>query len=133
MSKPGWEKKGVDEPAYKGVRAADFEEIGFFDEGTQIKIESILDAMVWGQVIVFRYGDCDRVVAPFVVGVSSEGNALMRGYQLEGASRSGKGEGWRVFQIQKMAEVENHWDFFEPDEFVFNDLYPWTYRVFATL
>lgn len=133
MSKAAWEKRKAGEPGYEGVRAARFEEIGYFDKETQVKIETLLEAMDWPQLIVFRYGESERVVAPFVVGVSSEGNALMRGYQVEGVSRSGKGEGWRVFQIGKMEDVENYQDFFEPGDFVFNEVYPWTYRVFGML
>jgi len=89
--------------------------------------------MEWPQLIIFRYGDSDRVAAPFVLGVSSEGNPLMRAYQLEGISRSGKGEGWRVFQIRKMEKVENHQDFVNAEDFDFNQLYPWTYKVIGML
>jgi len=133
MSNPAWEKKSIDEPIYEGVRAADFEELRDQSEETIFKIQTILDAMDWPQLIVFRYGDSDRVVAPFVIGISSEGNPLMRGYQLEGLSRSGKGEGWRVFQIRKMENVENHQDFFDKDDFDFDRNYAWIYRVFKML
>jgi len=133
MSKPEWEKKGPDAPPYEGVRAAGLWELGLLSPADQEIVDTVLEAMAWGQLIIFRYGESDRVVAPFVLGASSDWNALMRGYQLEGASRSGKGEGWRVFQIQKMALIANFQDFFDPEEFVFNEVYPWTYYVFATL
>jgi len=79
------------------------------------------------------YDGSDRVVCPFVVGVSMEGNPLMRGYQLEGKSVSGKGEGWRVFQIRKMEMIENYQDFFYPEDFDFNQFYPWIYKVYKML
>jgi len=120
-------------PPYEGVRGAEPEDIKDIEPDSVAKIETILDAMDWPQLIVFRYGDSDRVVAPFVIGVSSEGNPLMRGYQLEGVSRSGKGEGWRVFQIRKMENVENHQDFFDKDDFDFQQFYPWIYKVFKML
>ena len=120
-------------PPYEGVRGAELEDIRDIDPETLAKIETILDAMDWPQLIVFRYGESDRVAAPFVIGVSSEGNPLMRGYQLEGLSRSGKGEGWRVFQIRKMENVENHQDFFDKDDFDFQQFYPWIYKVFKML
>jgi len=120
-------------PPYEGVRAGDLSDFRALDPEVINKIEIILEAMDWPQLIVFHYGDSDRVVAPFVIGVSSEGNALMRGFQLEGVSRSGKGAGWRVFQIQKMENIENHQDFFNADEFDFDRFYPWTYKVFAML
>lgn len=133
MSNPEWEKKSTDGPIYEGVRAADFEELRDLGEEIIFKVQTIFDAMDWPQLIIFRYGVSDRVVAPFVIGVSSEGNPLMRGYQLEGVSRSGKGEGWRVFQIRKMENVENHQDFFDKDDFDFQEYYPWIYRVFKML
>lgn len=120
-------------PPYEGVRPAELEDIDQIDLETLPKIETILDAMDWPQLIIFHYGESDRVVAPFVVGVSREGNPLLRGYQLEGVSRSGKGEGWRMFQIIKMENVENHQDFFNADDFDFDRNYPWTYKVFKML
>lgn len=99
------------EKDWEGPRVAtedDYNELGVFSRGN---VDLILDAMDWPQLLVFRYGDSDRVAAPFVVGISKEGNPLMRGYQLEGLSRSGKGEGWRVFQVLEMLELANHQDF----------------------
>jgi len=133
MPNPFWGKKKTDEPFWQGPRVADLEEAGVFDWGTQVKMETILDAMDWPQLIIFRYDGSDRVVAPFVLGVSSEGNPLMRGYKVEGVSKSGRGEGWRVFQVKKMEDVENHHDFFYPEEFQFEEFYPWTFRVFKML
>lgn len=133
MTHPEWEKKRTDEPIYEGVRAADFEELKDLGEEIIFKVQTIFDAMEWPQLIVFGYGDSDRVVAPFVIGVSSEGNPLMRGYQLEGVSRSGKGEGWRVFQIRKMENLENYQEFFDKEDFAFDGVYPWIYKVFKML
>lgn len=133
MSNPAYKKRLKDAPAWEGPRVAEPWEVGGFDYETRTKIEMILDAMDWPQLIIFRYDGSDRVVAPFVIGVSSEGNPLMRGYQLEGVSRSGKGEGWRVFQIRKMGEVENHQDFFDVDDFDFQEFYPWVYKVYKML
>lgn len=133
MSNPQWEKKSTDEPIWEGPRGVDFEAMGISDRETQIKIQIIMEAMDWPQLVVFYYGDSDRVVAPFVVGVSSEGNPLLRGYQLEGVSRSGRGGGWRVFQIHKIENLENHQEFFNADDFDFDEYYPWIYKVFKML
>ena len=89
--------------------------------------------MDWPELIVFHYGDSDRLVAPFVIGVSSEGNPLLRGYQIEGVSRSGKGAGWRVFQVEKIENLDNYGDFFDADDFQFDRFYPWVYKVFKML
>jgi hypothetical protein len=133
MTNPAWEKKATDEPIWQGPTEAEAEAIALFDSDTRFKILTILEAMQWPQLIIFKYSESDRVVAPFVVGVSSEGNPLMRGFQLEGVSRSGKGAGWRVFQINKMERVETHQEFFNADDFDFDEFYPWIYGVIKML
>jgi len=133
MPNPAYVKSEPGKWAREGVRAAGIAELNGLGAETISKVQTILDAMEWPQLIIFRYGESDRVVAPFVVGVSSEGNPLMRGYQLEGVSRSGKGEGWRVFQIRKMENVENHQDYFDADDFDFVRSYPWMYKAFRML
>lgn len=108
-------------------------DIGVFDSITKDKIEIIIEAMEQEQLIIFNYSGSDRVVAPFVVGVSSELNPLMRGFQIEGVSVSRKGPGWRVFQIYEMEGVGNYGEQFEPEEFDFDRDYPWIYEVFKML
>lgn len=133
MVNPAYAKKKVDDVVYEGPRVAEAVDLSSFSSEDRLKIETILDAMDWPQLIIFHYDDSDRVVAPFVLGVSSVGNPLMRGYQLEGNSRSGKAGGWRVFQIRKMENLENHQDFFNKDDFDFQEFYPWTYKVLKML
>lgn len=133
MPNPAYVKSEPGKWAGEGVRVAPIGELGLLDSSSQVKIETILEAMDWPQLIIFRYGESDRVVAPFVVGVGSDGNPLMRGYQLEGTSRSGKSVGWRVFQVYKMENVENHQDYFNADQFDFDRTYPWIYKVFKML
>ncbi len=133
MPNPVYVKADPEKWPSEGVRVAEEFDLEIIDPDTRSKIQTILDAMDWPQLLVFKYGDSDRVAAPFVVGISSEGNPLMRGYQLEGNSRSGKGPGWRVFQIRKMEKVENHQDFFKADDFDFDRFYPWIYKTFKML
>jgi hypothetical protein len=133
MANPAYNKRRVDPPIWTGPRVAEEWELGIYDLDLQFKIEKILEAMDWPHVIIFQYGESDRVVAPFVIGVSSEGNPLMRGYQLEGNSRSGKGEGWRIFQVNKMLSVDTHQDFFYIEDFDFDRWYPWIYKVYKML
>ena len=118
---------------YEGVRAAELEDVSSLDDDTVSKIQTILDAMYWPQLIGFGYGESDRLVAPFVVGVSREGNPLMRGYQMEGISRSGKGPGWRVFQVKNMDTVQIQGDYFDATDFQFVEYYPWLYKVVRML
>ncbi len=133
MPNPAYVKSEPGKWASEGVRVLEEVDLSGFDSDTLTKIQTIFDAMDWPQLIIFRYGDSDRVVAPFAVGVSSEGNPLLRGYQLEGNSRSGKGAGWRMFQIRKMENVENHQEYFNKEDFDFDRFYPWIYKVFKML
>jgi hypothetical protein len=133
MSRPEWEKKSTDEPIYEGVREAFLEDVTVMGLDIRFKIETIFEALDSQQLLVFYYDGSDRVVAPFVLGVSSEGNPLVRCYQLEGFSRSGKGEGWRVFQVVKIENLANHQEYFDPDEYDFDRDYPWIYKVIASL
>ena len=133
MSRPEWNKRAYDEPIYEGVRAADLSEFEFLGVENLSKVRLILDAMDWPQLVVFHYDGSDRLVAPFVLGVSSEGNPLLRGYQIEGNSRSGRGPGWRVFQISKMENLDNDQEFFNADDFDFDRVYPWVYEVIRML
>jgi len=133
MSRFDFRRKMPWEKDWEGPRPAtedDYKKLGDF---SRVNVDLILDAMDSMQLLVFRYGASDRVAAPFVVGISLEGNPLMRAYQLEGESKSGKGEGWRVFQVQMMGDLMNHHDFFDPEDFDFDPAYPWIYKVFAIL
>jgi len=133
MTNPAYVKSEPGKWAREGVRVAEWEDVSYLGEESLVKIDIILQAMNWPQLVVFQYDGSDRLVAPFVVGVSGAGNPLLRGYQLEGNSRSGKGEGWRVFQIFKMENLENYQEFFNADDFDFDQSYPWIYKVFKML
>jgi len=133
MPNPAYVKSEQGKWAREGVRVANIDELNLLEGESQIKIYRILELMEWPQLVVFLYDGSDRLVAPFVVGISSEGNPLLRGYQLEGNSRSGKGEGWRVFKIREMENLENFQDFFDADDFDFDEFYPWIYKVFKML
>jgi hypothetical protein len=133
MSHAEWKRKMPWEKTWEGPRPIGWDELVFSNEETEIKFGAIYKAMEGPKLIVFHYGDSDRIVAPFVLGFSSENTALMRGFQLEGTSRSGKGAGWRVFQILWMEDLADHQEFFNPDEFDFDRNYPWLYKVYKTL
>lgn len=133
MTNPAYVKSIPGKWASEGVRVAEILELSGINKDAQQKIQIILEAMDWPKLIIFRYDGSDRVVAPFVLGISSEGNPLMRGYKIEGVSRSGKGKGWRVFQINKMENVEDFQDFFRKEDFAFDEKYPWIYKVLKML
>jgi len=133
MSRIAYNKRREDPPIWYGPRVAEFWELDGYDPVRTSNILFLLDAMDWPRLVIFTYGASDRLVAPFVIGVSSDGNPLMRGYQLEGHSRSGKGEGWRVFQIDKIENLADGQDFFYPADFDFDEFYPWIYKVYKML
>ena len=133
MSNPAYVKSEPGKWAREGVREAELKDFISLSLESQRKVEEILDEMENSQLVVFRYDGSDRLVAPFVVGVSSKGNPLMKGYQIEGGARSGKGKAWKVFKVGKMENLANFWDFFNGDEFDFDESYPWIYKVFKML
>ncbi len=120
-------------PPYEGVRVAEWSDFFGLDDLDWLNIEDILTALEWSELLVFEYKKRERLVAPFVFGVSAEGNALMRGYLVEGSSRSGKGPGWRVFQVREMSMLGLYGEWFVPEEFDFDRRYPWVYKVFKML
>lgn len=133
MSRKEWDIKLGDKSTWEGPREGSLDNIVNFDPALRVKLLDIIDAMENTQFISFLYSGYARVVAPFVVGVSSGGNPLMRGFQTEGNSRSGKEGGWRVFQINKMDYIENHQDHFEAWDFDFDEYYPWIFEVILML
>ena len=130
MPNPYYQKKAPGAPPWLGPRSASSGDLAALSLSARSKVDFILEAMEWPELVVFGYLGSDRVVAPFVVGVSDVGNALVRGYQLEGVSRSGKGEGWRVFQVDQMDDLQIYDEFFDADDFAFDRFYPWIYKVF---
>jgi len=130
MSNPVWKRRKLRRGYYWRVRVVEEWELDIQDDETFQKIELIYDALEWSNFIIFEYDGRDRLVAPFVIGLSSDGNALIRGYQVDGGSRSGKGAGWRVFQVKKIDNLDQDSDFFNPEDFHFQPGLPWIYKVF---
>lgn len=133
MSRPEWKKREIDSPIYQGPRVAEWIDLKGLDELDLLNLEDILDCMDKKEFLIFEYKGSNRKVAPFVLGCSSIGKPLLRGYQIEGVSRSGKGPGWRVFQVRDMSMVSGSWEYFLPEDFKFDPFYPWTYKVLKML
>ena len=76
--------------------------------------EIIYDAIENKKTLRFEYNGSERLVDPYAFGLSSYGNPLLRGYQWAGDSLSGKGPGWRVFQVRKMKNVVLEGVYFQP-------------------
>jgi hypothetical protein len=65
----------------------------------------ICDAIRLKRVIRFEYHGGAREVEPYIYGRSSAGVALLRAFQLRGASRSGETAGWKMFQVADISSV----------------------------
>lgn len=118
---------------YEGPRVCEWGDFESLDENDLIKIELIWEALEWCELVSFNYSGYDRVVAPFVLGASQEGRILMRGYQTQGASKSEKVGGWRVFKIKEMGSLQKFGEYFFKEQYDFQEYYPWIYRVFKML
>jgi len=118
---------------YEGVRPAERVDFESLSEEIRSQLELILSAMERSELVAFEYDQSERIAVPVILGVSSEGNPLMRGFQTEGESKSGRGPGWRVYQVSKMGPVGWGFDYFKPEDFEFDRNYPWLYKVFYML
>jgi predicted DNA-binding transcriptional regulator YafY len=66
----------------------------------------IVSAIRERRVVKFIYNNSPRVVEPQTFGTSTTGNPILRGYQVAGASSSGKPRGLRLFEVSKIAALE---------------------------
>jgi len=49
-----------------------------------------------------NYDPGERIVEPHVLGRSSNGNLLLRAFQVSGASASGEDHNWKLFRLYRM-------------------------------
>lgn len=54
------------------------------------------------RVLRFHYDGGARVVEPHCHGFTMDGNELLSGYQVSGASRSGERFGWKSFRLDRI-------------------------------
>lgn len=68
-------------------------------------IDEIIQAICNKRRLTLHYPPGQRLVEPHVLGVSREGNILLRAYQVEGASASGEHKSWKLFRIDRAGTV----------------------------
>ena len=74
----------------------------------------------WAQAINERkrvrllYDPGERIIEPHAYGFSSDGNLLVRAFQVEGASASHEHHDWKLFREDHMGQSEISGDFEEP-------------------
>lgn len=66
---------------------------------------AMMSAIDQGRVIKFDYNGTVREVEVHAVGVSTAGNPVMRGWQINGGSLSGNHAGWKLFDLEKVPET----------------------------
>ncbi len=77
----------------------------------------ICEAISNKSIIEFNYHGEMRTVEPHCHGMSSKGNEVLRGYQIDGGSVSGNPSPWRLFNVGDITSLEitnNNFD--EPRE-----------------
>ncbi|MCX9009683.1 MAG: hypothetical protein OIN66_01050 [Candidatus Methanoperedens sp.] len=70
------------------------------------------------QIIRFDYSGGLRTIEPFCYGVSTSGNEILRAYQRDGYSVSGKPAGWKLFRISGVSNLtvtDEHFDGNRPE------------------
>jgi hypothetical protein len=62
---------------------------------------SLCAAIAKHQVIRLAYSGYDRLIEPYLLGVTRKGKEMLRAYQIDGGSVSGETEGWKLFDISE--------------------------------
>lgn len=66
--------------------------------------EIIEEAIRSRHLIEFNYDNTQRIVEPFLTGITTAGNISVRGYQVGGKSDSGV-PNWKLFTIAKISNI----------------------------
>lgn len=67
--------------------------------------EDLSFAIANRRVVSFNYDGLLREVDPFLLGETTSGNLVLRGYQTGGSSRSGLVPGWHLFSLSKIDSI----------------------------
>jgi hypothetical protein len=65
----------------------------------------IINAIENRNLLKFFYKNHLRIVEPHAYGKTIKGNELLRAYQIEGTSDSGKVPDWRLFSVNKIERI----------------------------
>jgi hypothetical protein len=68
--------------------------------------DDIINAIENYNLIRVWYVPGSRIVEPQALGRSADRNQLMRAFQTEGASSSGKGAHWTIFRVDQIRSLE---------------------------
>jgi len=76
-------------------------------------VAAIAAAIQGKRCLRINYDPGDRLIEPHTLGRGSDGQLLLRAYQVSGASNSGEHEHWKLFRVDRI-------HFIEPDYAVSN-------------
>lgn len=66
----------------------------------------IKEAIANKQLLEFVYKDEQRIVEPYTFGITTKGNDVLSGYQVDGESTSSDELGWRLFTLDKIGDLK---------------------------
>lgn len=66
----------------------------------------IVQAIQSRQVLTINYDPGERVIEPHAVGMSKDGNELLRAFQVSGASASGEHTEWKLFRLDRVRSLK---------------------------
>ena len=64
--------------------------------------QTIINAIKNMEILSFTYKDNHRIVEPHTYGMGSDGDDLLRAYQVRGYSSSGRLPKWRLFEVNEI-------------------------------
>ena len=78
-------------------------------------METIMEAIRNRQVLLVEYGGVPgaREIEPHACGVSRVGNEVVRAFQVDGPSRSGRTTGWKLMRLDNIQSLEVSGETFE--------------------
>lgn len=65
----------------------------------------IIDAIEKRRIMAFQYEGRSRIVEPHCYGLTVKRNEVLRAYQIDGFSSSGK-MGWKLFSLSKISYIK---------------------------
>ena len=77
--------------------------------------ELLIAAISGRKLVTLWYDPGARVIEPHAFGIGTDGQLLLRAFQIEGESKSGEHVHWKLFRIDRMRDVaHNGVTFFGP-------------------
>lgn len=73
---------------------------------TTTLLAAIVTAIESGHCLRINCAPGERVIEPHALGRGSEGQLLLRAYQVEGASASGEHEHWKLFRVDRITSID---------------------------